>query len=685
MQKLSEKEIIKLIENGECFECEMADGSFELKIESYTPALCVALHAGHRMRDKIAAQCLLDEAERLYEEDPFTDHLIQAMPMTLVAKDSRYEYDLNRPIANCIYNKAWGKTVWKKKLSTKDRAESVAKHQVFYRVIDALVRELECRFGSALVFDVHSYNHLRRNDETPTFNLGSEQIDKDRWQSVLDKAKDTLSNVALPNMPVTFAENKAFYGRGYMIAHINSRFQNTLVLPLEIKKVFMDELGGEIYPLVMQSLSEQFKSCLVDIAAYFSRRFTLKRQVKIADMLPDTMDPAIIKVDQALYRIAKGLETLYYINPINIPAERKQFFKQHGQYQPKFLYRQLDVDPYQFREKLYRLPVDSIRDPSIQALYRDVIDSMSEKIGLLVKVGQPDFLYESLKYYGEPSLMDEKNAHFILHARDIDGIEPDSVGCEELLARFHSAAQAWGMKCKVETSSKLAASAMVSNARKAVIVSKDLRVTETEARALVHHELGVHMATTLNSAQQRLKVFSLGLPGNTLTQEGLAILNEYQSGNMTIERLRGLALRVLAVQEMLKQHDFRHTFSYLHEEHRMSQQAAFKLAVRVHRGGGFTKDYLYLNGVSQGLELMKQRSLKNLYVGKTGFSYLGLIDEMVERQMVTPPHFYPEYLTNPTPPNQVLEYLISCIRFKSKSGMFEGKMEKSKIISPVAA
>jgi len=32
------------------------------------------------------------------------------------------------------------------------------------------------------------------------------------------------------------------------------------------------------------------------------------------------------------------------------------------------------------------------------------------------------------------------------------------------------------------------------------------------------------MVTTLNSSNQRLKVFCLGLPGNTLTQEGLSIL-----------------------------------------------------------------------------------------------------------------------------------------------------------------
>ncbi|GAA6154281.1 flavohemoglobin expression-modulating QEGLA motif protein [Pseudoteredinibacter isoporae] len=662
MLKLSEAEIIDRIASGELFECEIEDGSFLLKVESYTPTICTAIHAGHRFRSKLLEVCALDESERLYEEDPYTDQLIQAMPITLIAQDSRYEYDLNRPISSCVYSTAWGRKVWKRKLSNKDRSESIRKHQAFYRVLDALISVVEQRFGAALVFDVHSYNFLRQESVSPTFNLGTEQIDKERWKSVIDFVLSKLSKVELPNLPVDSMENTVFYGRGYLIAHVNSRFQNSLVLPLEVKKVFMDELNGELYPLVMQSLSQQFKSCLAETSAFFARRFTSKRRTKKSDMLTERMDPSIVKVDRALHRLARGLETLFYINPINIPAESKQFFKSKGRYHPNFRYRQLDIDPYLFREKLYRLPVDSIRDPSIQSLYRDVIDGLSEKIDLLVKAGQPDFLYESLKYYGEPSLVDEQNARFLLHAGGFESDNADCVTTDELLSRFKHFSAEWGMTCKVETSAKLVASAMVSNSRKAVLIAKNLQLSNTEAQSLVHHELGVHMATTLNASAQRLKVFSLGLPGNTLTQEGLAILNEYQSGNMTLTRLRGLALRVLAVKEMLKYSDFRHTYAYLFEEHKLSQEDAFKLSVRVHRGGGFTKDYLYLNGVSLALEAIKNKDIRNLYVGKTGFAYLPLINEMVERQLVSAPKFYPEFLSNPVSNSPVLDYLMSCIR-----------------------
>jgi uncharacterized protein (TIGR02421 family) len=667
MLRLSEEEIIQRIEANSLFECEIADGSLALKIEAYSPIICTAIHAGHQFRSKLMPLCNLSEEERLYEEDPFTDQFIQAMPITLIGRDSRYEYDLNRPVANCIYSQAWGKAVWRSKLSAKERKISTNKHQTFYRVLDALIRSVEQQYRASLIFDVHSYNHLRQSDDAPTFNIGSEQINMDRWQSIVDFSLKKLGAITLPNSSVTAKENAVFYGRGYMISHVNSRFQNTLVLPLEVKKVFMNEGTGELYPLVMQTLSQQFKHVLVDIAAIFSRRFAVRKLAPPTRILASKIDPAIVKVDRALFKLAKGLESLYYINPINVPKERKQFFKSNGNYLPKFLYRQLDIDPFASRKQLYQLPVEAIRDPSIQSLYRDVIDGLSEKIALLVKAGSSDFLYESLKYYGEPTEIDIQNAHFLLHARGIDQGLESNVSTEDLRQRMQQAAADWHMPCKIETSTKLVASAMVSDRRKAILLANQLQISDLEANALVHHELGVHMATTLNAGSQRLKVFALGLPGNTLTQEGLAILNEYHSGNVSLKRLHGLALRVLAVKQMLTNNDFRHTFSFLHEEHHLSSDEAFKLAVRVHRGGGFTKDYLYLNGVGQALGLYDSEDISNLYVGKTGFQYLPVINEMVERQLISVPKYLPAFLAQPAAVAPELKYLMSCIRTSDRA------------------
>ncbi|WP_158224597.1 flavohemoglobin expression-modulating QEGLA motif protein [Agaribacterium haliotis] len=662
MQKLSEQKIIELIHAGQCFECESSDSGFSLKIESWAPSLCTALNSGHKLRGKLHPLCAASEELRLKSEAPYSDQLIQAMPITLIAQDSHLEYDLSRPLSNCIHNEINGKKLWHKRLPPKERGISVDKHRAFYRILDILISELERRFGALVIFDINAYPNDSGTANDASFKLLSEHINSERWPKAVDLCLQYLSRIELPNLPVNVAEQHV-QASNYLSLHVSSRYENTLVLPLAIKKVFIDELSGEPYPLVMQALKQQMKDALVELSTWFARRFTSKRRARKTDMLADGIEPAIIKFDRALYQLAKKLDTLHYINPINIAAEKKQFFKKNANYQPDFHYRQLDIDPYRFREQLYRLPIDDLRDPTIQNLYRDVIESLSQKIAMLVRAGKPGFVYESLAYYGEPSLADEQNAGFLLHANQFDDSEQQrDIDCKILLDRFKQKALEWNMQCKTEISNKLVASAMVSNSRRAVIISKNIKVSELEANALLHHELGVHMATTLNALQQRLKVFSLGLPGNTLSQEGLAILNEYQSGNINLKRLQGLGLRVLAVKAMLKHGDFRHTWAYLVEEQRMAHDEAWTLAVRVHRGGGFTKDYLYLNGVSQALALHSQRDIRNLYVGKTGFAYLDVIDELVERQVVSAPTYYPEFLKQPSLNSAELNYLMRCIQ-----------------------
>ncbi|NIB41889.1 flavohemoglobin expression-modulating QEGLA motif protein [Pseudomaricurvus alkylphenolicus] len=661
MLKLSEAGIVERLRSGEPFEATLLDGSFSLKIEEYAPVICSAVHAGGNFRSSLQTYCALNEQERYYEEDPHTDELIQSMPITIVGHDSRYAYDLNRPLARCIYSKAWGKDVWGKKLPVKERRLSTERHRAFYRILDVLVEVIEERYGACLVLDLHSYNFQRIPGDTPDFNLGVEQIDMDRWAGVVSRLQKNLSRIRVQEQTTRAAVDEVFYGRGYMISHINSRFENTLVIPMEVKKIFMDESTGTLYPLVLSELKQGLKQSYSDTAAYFARQFTRQKKTRRSDILSSQLDSALLKVDKKLYRLAKGLETLQYINPTNLLQERKRFLARRGNYIPCFRYRPLDIDPYQFREQLYRLPVDEIRDPGIQQLYRDVVDGLAAKIDLLVNAGQPEFIYSSLKYYGEPSVVDERNARFLLHARQFESEEEPSIDAEELGRRFKLQAQMQQMQCRIEVSSKLVAAAMVSNRKKTVYINKSTLMSERQAAALMHHELGVHMATTLNAISQPLKVFSLGLPGNTMTQEGLAILNEYQSGNMLLSRMQVLALRVLAVREMLDHGDFRHTFSYLREEQGLSDNDAFQLSTRVHRAGGFTKDYLYLKGVGKALALRRQVSLAPLFVGKTGFDYLPTISEMIDRGILKPPEFLPQGLTEPSPVSEILEYLMGGI------------------------
>ena len=177
MQALTIKQIMGLIESKTTFEASAKDHSFTLRISAYKPFVCAAIHDGHRLRPALRKQCLLSDQERWYEEDPLTADFIASFPITIVGNDSRYEYDLNREPAACIYDLAWSKPVWKEPLSEEQRKLSLRKHRNFYKVVHAMIAKLESLFGGVIVYDVHSYNYKRYEQKLPVFNIGAERID----------------------------------------------------------------------------------------------------------------------------------------------------------------------------------------------------------------------------------------------------------------------------------------------------------------------------------------------------------------------------------------------------------------------------------------------------------------------------------------------------------------------------
>ncbi|MFT5719607.1 MAG: hypothetical protein ACI9T7_003822 [Oleiphilaceae bacterium] len=663
MLRLSENECIALIKKGECFQAEVEGGAFIVKIDEYCPVVCTAIHNGHRLRSELDKTFLLTKQERFYEEDPYTDELISSFPIVMIGNDSRFEYDLNRAKTLSTYFKtAWDKQVWQKPLSPKQRASSHKKHESFYNVLEALVAQLEKRFKNSIVFDVHSYNHQRIEKDTPTFNVGSSQIDVERWGAIVQHFESQLNKISLPNLDVRAATDEVFQGRGYLITHINAHFDNTLVLPLEVKKVFMDETSGDLYSLVLEELKAGFKQAVSETAAYFVRRFTKRKSTRV-DMLSSSLAPEIIEVDKKLFSLCKNVDTLKFINPINIASERKKFINKKGLVAPNFTYKQLNINPYQFREKLYKLPVDNILDADIQQLYRHVIDNLATKIDLLSSIGSDDFLYNSLKYYGNPDQNDIDNANFILRAPALlTDQEENFHDADYAIAFFKEKALAWGLKCKVEKSSRIVAKAMVNNDKGTLIINRDAQFSESELVAFAYHELGIHMLTTINGKKCKLKVFSLGLAGNTHTQEGLAIYSEYCSGNLTLSRLKILALRVIAVDYMLKHKDFCRTYRTLINQHSVDEKQAFTLTTRVYRGGGFTKDHLYLKGFRDIINLSKTTALDNLLVGKTGVLDFPIISEMVNRGLIFKPTPLFDLTVNKSASDSILDYLVSAIR-----------------------
>ncbi len=274
MLKLSIKEIITKINAEEPFHAIVEDYSFTLKIDTYTHYICAAVHDGHQFRKELWNNCLHTEFDRWYEEDPATRQMVQHHPIVIAGCDSRFEYDLNRAPESAIYDDAWGKELWKKPLKSETKNRSLEKHYNFYKVVHALVSKIESKYGSAIVYDMHSYNWRRWDREVPVINLGTSNIDNDKYESFTTSWCTTLSEIKLPyDIRTSAAINDTFQGNGYFLKYITQHFKNTLVLATEFSKIYCHELEYIIYPEVVHAIEKELHNKLPAHAKMFYNQF----------------------------------------------------------------------------------------------------------------------------------------------------------------------------------------------------------------------------------------------------------------------------------------------------------------------------------------------------------------------------------------------------------------------------
>ncbi|MFT4553525.1 MAG: hypothetical protein ACI9S8_002165 [Chlamydiales bacterium] len=666
MLNLSVDEIIKKIRKKESFSAFSKDGSFSISIEEYSPYICSAIHQGSQFRPDLLPKIALSKFERWQEEDPHTEDFILPLPIRIVGLDSRYEYDLNRKPADCIYDVAWGKNVWEQPPSKKDKELSLHKHSEFYRVIEVLVDVIEKMFGACIVYDIHSYNYKRIKDvKPPLFNIGSKKIDQKKFGPFVESWKDQLSKIEINNVVNETAINKVFNGNGYFLDFISSRFKNTLVLATEVKKIYVDETTGDIFPEVINDIRLGLKNAIISHASDFLDRYSKTKYQKKHDLLSSELDEVTKSVDYSIFKLLQNISFLEFINPKNIETEKNSFFSSNFRKAPNFKYRPIDIDVPELKRKLYSLPIQDIPDPTFQKMYQETIDGQTEQLEMLSLRGDNKFLYSSLKYFGEPENIDILNAKFILHCNKFNFNDQDyeTMDANEVADEVRQVIKKYGFRCQVEISKRIPSRALFSPTKRTLKIKSGETFTRLSAKALGHHEIGVHMLTTANAIKQPLKILRVGLPVNTLTQEGLAILSEYLSGTLNIERIKMLAYRVLAVEHMIKYQNFNETFLYLLDECKLNQDDAYYLCVRVYRSGGFTKDYLYLRGFRMIMDYYKSgKSLDNLLLGKTALPYLPVLDELVNRGILKPPEYITDCFQKPVEVDPVMAYIVDCLK-----------------------
>lgn len=375
---------------------------------------------------------------------------------------------------------------------------------------------------------------------------------------------------------------------------------------------------------------------------------------------------ALLQIDRNIDKWVKQIELLSYVNPTNTEEEKTRFFASKYLTDPVFKYPNINFDKFKLHRELFTQPIENIEDKEIRQLYEDIIYTYSGLIQCIETIGEgKKFYYNSLHSFGTPTEKDVENAKFILHFEDDKDKSQFAPKFSALETEqfFKDYSKQYEFTYNIKHSGKISAIAMVLNNIKTLVLNKNHTYSKNEIAVLTNHEIGVHMVTTMNGLLHPLKIFSHGFPDYEETQEGLAVFAEYMSNNLTVKRLKELAYRVIAVDSLAKGYSFSKTFRLLHNSYDLDRESAFYITVRAHRGGGFTKDYLYLTGLKKVYDYYKQGcDLNLLLTGKVSLEYIDEIQSLISKDLAVPAkHITDSYSKNKNT-NKTVDFILSSLK-----------------------
>lgn len=356
-----------------------------------------------------------------------------------------------------------------------------------------------------------------------------------------------------------------------------------------------------------------------------------------------SFSPLDLDIDRQLSELASSLPFLLLITPTNA-SECKSRFLADGQ-EPDFTYRRLP-DLNRYETALGSIGVSAADEPVLRNLFGLLHRELSLRIDLLDSRGSAGFLEASIELYGRVGAPLRTLAEQILAASHPASASTSTITGVDLVARFQVELDAYGpMSSAFGAGVQLRddiAGFVVENGR--LMVGSDIVLTEAHAMAVTHHEIGVHVLTHINGHAQPLQVLGTGLAHYDELQEALGLLAEYLAGGLRPSRLRVIAARVIAAAYLAEDATFSASFERL-KDLGVSDGVAFTTTMRARRGGGTTKDAIYLRGLVRLLEYLGSgNAIEPLFFGKIRLEDLPLVEDLYARGLLITPPLRPRFL-----------------------------------------
>lgn len=426
------------------------------------------------------------------------------------------------------------------------------------------------------------------------------------------------------------------------------------VIGLSVRPIYRNPQTGELYPAVIRSLKRSIGRALKQAFFTFSKTHTNTTPEHFYSLGRRTIFKSVKMIDRRLNEISKSFSFLLQVTPVNADAAWEEFKRGRFDSEPRYYYRPLSIDATELKRQLFSIPTGSIEDPTLGELFHQRQDELDRKITMLCDIGTKRFVLGSRQVYGEI------NTDLLVLARNLlEHISPRS-GEDRSKRELDAFAFAERATQEIEyyraQLPEFAAEAIVREDMYSglmcsdghLLIGRETRIPHSRVEALLQHEVGTHLLTYYNGLVEPFQLLHTGLAGYDSLQEGIAVLTEYLVGGLSRPRLRLLAARVVAVQMLLSGANFVETFRTLTKQYGFRQRTAYTITMRIFRGGGFTKDAVYLRGLVEILDYLGDGGkLDPLFVGKIASEHIRFIRELLHRRMIEPPALLPRYLQMP--------------------------------------
>ncbi len=427
------------------------------------------------------------------------------------------------------------------------------------------------------------------------------------------------------------------------------------VLGLQVRPIYRDAASCKVYPLVLRELRRGLSQALQKMFYEFARARTTHRPKHYQVLGRRAMVKAVWEADRALAEVSDTFDFLLQVTPVNTEEAWHEFRRRRFERAPAFRYRPLPLDPAVLKRRLYRAPVERVEDPALAQLFREKQDELDRQITMLSDVNTARFIHGSLQLFGGVDARLEQLAEDLIErlpARTRDDSRSGYLDAAAFARRAEAEIdyyrrQLADVNAAVEIRHDIVSGLMVSHG--SLLIGRNTRIPVSRADALLQHEVGTHMLTYYNGRAQPFRQLYCGLAGCDALQEGLSVLAEYLVGGLSRPRLRLLAARVLATRRLLASASFVEVFRELDRTCELGRRDAFTVTLRVYRGGGLTKDAIYLRGLCELIEYLRNGGdLEPLLIGKIAAEHIPIMRELRWRGVLREPPLVPRYLHEPS-------------------------------------